>query len=157
MVMLAMAALLVQDSWTGSVETYEVDAFPKGLAQGKIHFGTIEDAETWNRLWKRLDRKAPKVDFEKSVVVFVYYAKWPGSLAVGLPSMKDGIVTIDIGLDGKKPREEKKEEPKQDTPQGSSIKCHYEYEMRVQAREGVKTIRLTSEDKVLGEIALKKS
>jgi hypothetical protein len=168
MIPVLAALAMAQDkpqAWRGNLESYEVGVFPGGSSKNKVHFGLIDQAKTWKKLWEDLGKDAPSVDFEKNVVLYVYYAKWPGSMSVGEPSVKDGVVTFDIGLDGAKPREEKKPEPQTPTPEGklgsaasseiSFVKCHYEYEMRVQARAEIKTIRLTSGDGELGLLALK--
>lgn len=161
--MRVLAALaMAQDkpqAWTGSVSPSEVDMFPKGIDRGKVHFGIIQDDKVWAAVWERLGKEAPEVNFEKNVVLFVYYAQWPGGLAIGEPSIKDGVVTMEVALDGKRPKEapkQGKETPP--TPEGSEIsfRCHYDYEMRVQSRSGVKALKLVSDDKELGEIALKK-
>jgi hypothetical protein len=152
------AALQDQAPWTGSIAPSDLGAFPKGTSKGKVHFGVIEDAKAWTSLWERLGGKAPEVDFKKNVVLFVVHAKWPGGVAVGDPVVKDGVVTYEIALDGARPKPpEKKDEepPKQKTPESICL-CHYDYEMRAQARADVKTIRLVCDDKELGEIALKR-
>ena len=158
--MLALACIVAQDRkqekepvlWSGSVEAGQADAFPKGRTKRSVRFGLIDSGEAWAKCWKRLDEAAPKVDFQKNLILFICYEKWPGKMNVGEPVLKDGVLTVDVSLDceGEKRR-----------GKGGMhyvpARCHYDYSCRALSRADLKTIKITCDEKELGEIVLAKA
>ena len=144
--------------WNGSVSVERADAFPQGSSKQNVRFGLIDDAEAWKHCWKRIGGVEPKVDFKKDTVLFVCYEKWPGELKVGGPVVEDGVMTIEVALDGQELKRGQSESGKEPTGMRYvSPKCHYDYSCRALARADLRKIKIIRDEKDFGEIALAKA
>jgi hypothetical protein len=156
--------------WNGSVDVSQAKALPQGKRSGDLHYGLIESSEEWARLWKGMRRpSAPAVDFKKDAVLFVYYARWPGSFEMGEPVEREGVLNVGVGLDGGKPpvmdqkKDENRTEPKPTPPSSIRLpspaprRCHYDYQMRAIPRKTISRVRLHLKDAETEELVLAKA
>lgn len=141
------------------------DAFPAGSARRSVRFEIFDSAEPWEKCWKRLQEKAPAVDFKKEIVLFVMYEKWPGTLELSRSFVKDDVLTVEFALDDEGLREvpENREErgkpgsePDPEPAAASPDRCRYEWRMRSISRTAVKEVRIVHDRAVLGRWDLAK-
>ncbi len=113
-------------SWRGDIESTGVKAFPHATKKDTLMLGAFRTADEWRAFWKAKGEDAPKVDFEKYVVVYAVNQVWPGTCELAKPTLNDGTATFVVDA-GK--RVERK-----------AYRCHYEYGLRAIARKDVKAI-----------------
>ena len=147
-------------TWSGIIAPAGVKAFPKGKSADSITVGIVQTQKEWEAIWKQVGDKAPKVEWEKSLVVFGYYGLVDDTLVIDEPTVKDGVCSFDVraGEEASKPAKKKSGDTVKDRPFPFECapKCHYPYMMRLQTRADVKRIVFTNDDKVLATMELAK-
>jgi hypothetical protein len=91
-------AVKILKEWHGTYKVSELNLLPKRQRKAKI--GYISDAQSFNKVWGAFTpmdkdvKKAPKVNFENEVVVFIRNTEFVNSFSNVKAHVEGGKVTI---------------------------------------------------------------